>query len=383
MDFTTIVILLTSVLLAAVVYVRKKYSYWAVRGAPFITPKFPFGNLIIFGKKEHTSQLFTRFYQEKKGTGPVCGLYFFLSPVALAIDIDFIRNVLIKDFNHFQDRGAYYNERDDPLSAHLFNLEAAKWKVLRSKLTPTFTSGKMKFMFPTIVDVANEFQLCLNQLIDGESTGMKELELRDLLGRFTTDIIGTCAFGIDCNSLKDPDAKFREMGKKVFEVPKVNFVERLLMTSYQGLAKKLRLVAHHRDVTEFFLNSVKETIAYREDNNVQRNDFMSLLMQLKNEGHLNDDPKNNLGQLTINEIAAQAYVFFLAGFETSSTTLTYCLYELAVNEDIQKKAREEIETVLRKHDGKLTYEAIGEMVYVDHIINGKLFGRAVRFEQNC
>ena len=70
-------------------------------------------------------------------------------------------------------------------------------------------------------------------------------------------------------------------------------------------------------------------------------------------------------------IAAQAFVFFLAGFETSSTTMTFCLYELACNPDIQARLREEIDSMLSKHGGEMTYEAIHEIQYLDKVINGK------------
>lgn len=78
-----------------------------------------------------------------------------------------------------------------------------------------------------------------------------------------------------------------------------------------------------------------------------------------------------MSTLTVEQIAAQCFVFFLAGFETSSTTMTFCLYELVQNLDIQEKLRNEINTVLEKHGGKLTYEAIMEMHYMDKVINGK------------
>ena len=73
----------------------------------------------------------------------------------------------------------------------------------------------------------------------------------------------------------------------------------------------------------------------------------------------------------MDSLAAQAFVFYLAGFETSSTTMTFCLYELSLHQDIQDRLREEIDVVLQKHDGKLTYEGVQEMEYLDKVVSGK------------
>jgi cytochrome P450 family 6 len=75
--------------------------------------------------------------------------------------------------------------------------------------------------------------------------------------------------------------------------------------------------------------------------------------------------------LSMDSLAAQAFVFFGAGFETSSTTMTFCLYELSLHQDIQERLREEIDVVLKKHDGKITYESIQEMEYLDKVVSGE------------
>lgn len=76
-------------------------------------------------------------------------------------------------------------------------------------------------------------------------------------------------------------------------------------------------------------------------------------------------------KLTMEQIAAQSFVFFAGGFETSSTTLSSIMYELSLHQDIQEKLRNEINDVMKKYDNKLTYEGITEMTYMEKVINGK------------
>lgn len=76
-----------------------------------------------------------------------------------------------------------------------------------------------------------------------------------------------------------------------------------------------------------------------------------------------------LSELTDSLIAAQAFVFFLAGFETSSTTMSNALYELALNQDVQKKLREEINTFCPQNNKELKYDD-KEMEYLDKVFKG-------------
>lgn len=71
-------------------------------------------------------------------------------------------------------------------------------------------------------------------------------------------------------------------------------------------------------------------------------------------------------------LVAQAVQFFMAGYETTTNTITFTLYALAMHQEIQNRARNEIRNVIDKH-GSLTVEAIKEMKYLDMIIKG--FGK--------
>jgi cytochrome P450 family 6 len=55
------------------------------------------------------------------------------------------------------------------------------------------------------------------------------------------------------------------------------------------------------NITKYFVNMVVETVNYRERNNFTRNDFMHLLIQIKNKVKLDEDieslEQNDLGTL--------------------------------------------------------------------------------------
>ena len=359
--------LVTGIIGLIYIWIKKRFTYWSDRGVVQVPPVFPFGNLSGVGYKVHFSTVTQQIYNEYKKQASMVGIYFFIAPVIIALDLELIKHILVKDFNYFHDRGIYANAKSDPLSAHLFAIEGAEWKNMRAKLTPTFTSGKMKMMFGTVVDISVKMVEHMDKEVK-----KSELEMKDLLAQFTTDVIGNVAFGIEMNSMKDPNSMFRQMGRKVFETPPLRTMKVLFLSTFRKFAVKLNLKITQPDVSEFFLKSIRETVEYREANDVKRNDFMNLLLQIKNKGKINDDTGASIGTLSFNELAAQCFLFFLAGFETSSTTMTFALYELAMNPDIQDKLRDEIRLVLKNHDNKLTYEAMLEIKYLQMVIDGNL-----------
>jgi cytochrome P450 family 9 len=70
------------------------------------------------------------------------------------------------------------------------------------------------------------------------------------------------------------------------------------------------------------------------------------------------------------DITAQAVLFFLAGFDTASTLLCFATHQLATNPDIQSRLQDEIDQTLKEDGGKLTYEAVHGMKYLDMVVSG-------------
>lgn len=75
------------------------------------------------------------------------------------------------------------------------------------------------------------------------------------------------------------------------------------MNSFENFSRALGLTFNTKETTKFFMEVIRSTLDYRETNNIQRNDFLQLLIQIK----------NSEAGMTFNEIAANSFVFFLAG----------------------------------------------------------------------
>ena len=174
------------------------------------------------------------------------------------------------------------------MGAHLLQLKGTKWRILRSKLTPAFTPSKMKMMFSLMTECAEQLQ----QYLDKTARNGDILDVKDIMARFTTDVTGSCAFGLNCNSFKDSNSEFRKMGKRVIERSVGGNLRRRLRHFPPFLLKLLKLfhvTVHPQEIINFFMGAVKDVIDYREKNNVVHNDFMQLLIQLKNNDKIEDD----------------------------------------------------------------------------------------------
>lgn len=164
-----------------------------------------------------------------------------------------------------------------------------------------FYSGQMKVMFQTLTDYGEQLREYLNKYIQAEDA----VDIKDILARLTTDIIGSCVFDIECNTLENPGAKFWENGRRILIPSLVQFAKFVIGLSLpRKLLQNIDFVQSKNDVTNSFIKVVGETVNYRENYNTFRKDFMQLLLQLKHKSVLDGETKYI--NLTMKEIAAQA-----------------------------------------------------------------------------
>uniref|UniRef100_A0AAT9UTI8 Cytochrome P450 6PZ28 short isoform n=1 Tax=Maconellicoccus hirsutus TaxID=177089 RepID=A0AAT9UTI8_MACHI len=348
--------------------------YFERHGIPYVKPLPLFGNALdwILMKKPLPMIHYDLYRQlEPHRFG---GMFFGWKKQILIRDLDLIQNILVKDFCHFQNRNTRPTSPSNILDKQLFLLQDEEWKNLRSKLTNTFTSGKMKIMFPLVRDCGMKLHKVMENLTD------EDIRIKEICARYGTDVIGSCAFGLEINSLENPDSIFRQMGKRALEV---GFLD-ILRIVFPKLDFFTKLFRNKKYLQDFFFNLVKDTVRHREDHNIVRGDFLDLLIELKHNTHKDFEGNSKLHvEMTDELMTAQCFIFFIAGFETSSSTLNFMLMELAQNHHIQNKLRDEIITVLENNNNELTYEAMKQMKYMDMVIDGNYLRRPPLLPHLC
>lgn len=371
---TSPIILLVVVLSLAVFYMRRIYSFWEMRGVTGPKPVWIIGNMYARLRPTHSMAEFDQMLYERYGGKKYCGYYEFTQPCLMVGDPELLKHVMVKDFDHFTDRSfVTFNE---PVMDHmLLGLKGKVWKAVRSVMTPTFSSGKIKQTLQLVKDCAKNLVVYFDKELE---KGSSTFEMKDVYGMFTMDTIASIAFGVNSDSLNNTQDEFSAAAARFFSPPPrwkrpIMFFQFL----WPQIAKALRLNVIDRTPIHFFTKVVSDTIRYRLENNLRRSDFLQLLLDARLQEQTNNNKGNGSTDINskkasnevLNElvITAQCVLFYIAGYDTTATTLSFLSYCLALHPGIQQKCMEEIEEVLRRHKGEITYEALQEMTYLDMV----------------
>ncbi|XP_063916423.1 cytochrome P450 9e2-like [Zophobas morio] len=369
---------------------NRRQNHWTRKGVPQLKPTFIFGNfwpLIV--RKLSSPELVQRMYNSGKDLR-YFGIYQFLRPALMLRDPELIKQITVKDFEHFLDHVGFIDPEADPLfGKNLFALRGMQWREMRSTLSPSFTSNKMKYMFSLMSQNGEQF---VNHFLQ-KNEDVIEVEMKDVTSRFANDVIASTVFGFECDSLKETHNEFYTLGKVATDFTNLRTV--LVFMGNIVLPKLLKFFKvgfFPKKMTSFFERIIKENIESREKHGVKRSDMIELLLEARKNKHNDDDhgdlpdtgfatvEESEIGknqklrkcELTDEDITAQAFVFFFAGFETVSSLSCFIAYELAVNQEIQEKLRNEVDATNEKCSEQITYEALTTMKYMDMVVSETL-----------
>nr|CAD7401805.1 unnamed protein product [Timema poppensis] len=370
-------------------YFTRNFNYWKKRGVVFSNPTPLFGSLKdLFLQRDSMGGFLMKEYEKHAGQ-PYFGLFSIDKPAFVVRDLDVAKNILVKDFEVFQNRSISVDEQTDPLNAKgIIVQKGKKWRYIRMKLTPTFSSNKIKNMFCLVDAKAAE----LAEFVEQQSLKGNNISVKDISSGYTIDVLASCAFGVNANAINDGNGEFPKILRKIFEMKTIAIIKQTLVVFLPSLANFLKLKVSENVVDDFVRKTLWDVVGHREKNGIKRQDFVDLLMQLRKgetflEQTFNDGTKvadqqerrsitNNDDVLNIklddDDYVAQAHSFLIAGFHTSANTTSFALYELATQPDMQTRLRQEILDVLDKHGGKITHDALTEMTYLDMVVSETL-----------
>lgn len=173
----------------------------------------------------------------------------------------------------------------EPLSQNLFFLEQKRWQPLRAKLTPIFTTRKLKNMFALISENSDYLVNHIEKLMNKNES----IECREIMAKYTTDCIGSCVFGVEMSAMSNEESEFRRIGKNVFYPPWLDLLRAKIKLYSPWFYDILGHILPDTETTNFFIHLVVDNINYREKNNISRNDFIDMLREIKKQSDKADD----------------------------------------------------------------------------------------------
>ncbi|KAG5854525.1 cytochrome P450 3A30-like [Anguilla anguilla] len=314
--------------------------------------------------------------------GKIWGLYDGRQPVLAIMDPAMIKTILVKECYSL-----FTNRRNIRLNGPLYDaisiVEDDEWRRIRSVLSPCFTSGRLKEMFTIMKHHCDNLIESLQKTADSG----KAAEMKEFFGAYSMDVVASTSFSVDIDSLNNPKDPFVTNIKKML---KFSFFHPLFLLiaffPFLGpLLEKMELSLFPTSVTDFFYTFLQKIKSQRQIKvHKNRVDFLQLMV----DSQIHEKSVGTQGELlkglTDHEILSQSMMFIFAGYETSSSTLSFLAYNLATNPETMKKLQEEIDEVF-PNKAPVTYEPLMQMEYMDMVLNEslRLYPIAARLERVC
>ncbi|XP_076755432.1 cytochrome P450 6k1-like [Xylocopa sonorina] len=358
--FLTIIALVTILVL----YVKRQRTYWQRRGVPTLpNSHWLYGNAKELFKLERSPGFLIGELHLQGSDNDLLGIYIFHKPFLLLRNPELIKQILVKDFNYFPNR--YFTARslqDEIGSTNLFTIENPPWRYVRTKLSPVFTSGKIKKIFNLLVVTAEPMCKYLEQQCSND-TRSKTIMMKEVAGKYITDIISSVAFGIETNSFDPAGETFFRKAQEALKLTFHRALQYAIMFFFPQISPYIgtRILGSS---TNYFRKVFWDSLDTRETSKTKRGDLVDFLIGLKNQKQETDF------QFKGDALLSQSVIFFIAGRESSVTAICFTLYELAKNPEIQKRTRDEIHEKLKEHG--MTYEGIQSMKYLHQVMSETL-----------
>nr|XP_025130722.1 cytochrome P450 3A24-like isoform X2 [Bubalus bubalis] len=327
-------VLLATCLVLLYLYGTYSYGLFKKLGVPGPRPLPYFGSILSYqkGMCEFDEECFKKY-------GKIWGVFEGKQPLLVITDPDVIKTVLVKE------------------------------------CYSVFTNRRM---FPII----RQYGDVLVRNLRKEAEKGTSVDIKDVFGAYSMDVITSTSFGVNIDSLGNPQDPFVENVKKLlrFSILDPFLLSILLFPFLVPILDVLNITVFPKSAVNFLTKSVKRIKESRlKDNQKPRVDFLQLMINSQNSKET-----DNHKALSDQELMAQSIIFIFAGYETTSSTLSFLLHILATHPDVQQKLQEEIDATF-PNKAPPTYDVLAQMEYLDMVVNEtlRMFPIAIRLERFC
>ncbi|KAK9695003.1 Cytochrome P450 [Popillia japonica] len=345
-----IILILLCLLICVRIVEKSGTNYWRDRNVVFKKPLLFFGNIIdvILLRKSFNSVVKELYFEL---CAPYFGIWYLGDPQLVIKSPDLIKDILVKDFDYFQNRHVSHIEDIDKFTARMLAfMDGSRWKQKRATVTPVFSSNKLKCCHVHIREIAKTMICHIN------TTKLNvQMDLKKLCKEYTIGALSVIIFGlnISCFNTQSPILKIN---------PCLSLLDSIQFTLYFSKSYLLKVF-----IPKYIKCSAKQImIEFVSDILNKKRKLLSNNIGFNVLNSLIDDEDNNL-----DDVISRLSEFFIASYHSTSSSISLALYELALNKNIQSKLRQEINENFDKYDD-ISYNELIFMEYLDKIIHETL-----------
>ncbi|XP_049276103.1 cytochrome P450 3A24 [Rhipicephalus sanguineus] len=332
-----------------------------------------------------------------KKHGRIYGAYEQGKPCLFVAEPRLVKQCLVKDFHLLPNRKRQL-PGDSLRYITMFLASADRWRTIRPASSPAFSTGKLRKMNALIQECARITCKHLESFAERND----DIDVKRFFGKYSLDVIARCAFGTRIDSHTDATNEFVTQAAKVLS-PGLSWWS-LITVLFPGLLTFLSSLMPKDEEFEYFRNVCQRIINERRQNGKRQEDFLQLMMDA-HDGNLasSDDGSvelheklfhdgseanvttpTNSKRLSELEALAQCVLFFVAGQETTSTTIAVTAYLLALNPDVQEKLRKEVDDCIATNGPEPSLDVISRLKYLNCVVSEalRLFPVAPRLQRS-
>ncbi|XP_037564634.2 cytochrome P450 3A9 [Dermacentor silvarum] len=321
---------------------NRRTRYWASRGVEHVTCLEFIRNTV----RMYFTPLHIIWQEVYRKHGPITGTFTMATPTLMVGDPVLLKEIMVKNFSSFPNTEFIRQVGDPVLDNMLVSLLNKEWHVTRNIVSPVFSTSKMKQMVVTVNKCAKDM---VRNFADAAREA-KPYDVKLIFGAFGLDVTAQTTFSFSLDAHRDVHNPFILQAKRFFAT-EYNW-RAFLSFQFPRLSALIGLRIFCPDAVEYFSHVMTDLLRRRAaDVKNDKPDFVRLLMnaECKNE---EGSPQKDTGKrvLTRDQVLAQAVLFFVAGYDTTTVAMSMAVYYLARHKDIQARLIEEIEDVLQNQE---------------------------------